>query len=85
MRFGSRKSHLWRRNEVLRGRNSRIFGRKVAFLRGEIVVLEKSGMVWEEKWSCLWEKSGILQGRAVYFQEKCGMMREGKAVCSGEK
>ena len=57
----------------------------MAFLRGEIVVLEKSGMVSEEKWSCLWEKCGILQGRAVYFQEKCGMMREGRALCSGEK
>ena len=30
--------------------HSGVLGRKVAFLRGEIVVLEKSGMVWEEKW-----------------------------------
>ena len=38
-----------------------------------------------EKMFCFRLKGGILQGRAVYFQEKCGMMREGKALCSGEK
>ena len=46
------------------------FWEKVAFLRGEIVVLEKSGMVWEEKWSCLWEKSGVFERRDRSFGEE---------------
>ncbi len=68
-----------------------VVGKMPSFLDESEIWVEKVSSMEEKrgpegkKQSYFWEKSGILQGRAVYFQEKCGMMREGRALCSGEK
>ncbi len=60
-------------------------GKKRSYFWEKSGVFERRDRSFGEEWYGVGRKSGILQGRAVYFQEKCGMMREGKALCSGEK